>query len=123
MQATAGDICTYEGTLGCFPFGFWQRLACIAPCFPLALLARLGPPKVPQVEGDCYVESWTHSCGTHILSVVLHNIPSHRYLSPSSCYQENRVGASCTLALQKVNLTEVYLDAMGNCMVWCGSMV
>ena len=84
---------------------------------------RLNPPKVPRVEGDHYVESRTHSCDTPILTAVLHNIPLHRYLSPSCSYQENGVGASCALVLQKVNLTEVYLDAMGNCMVLCGSMV
>ena len=78
----------------------------------MALLARLGPPKVPRVEGDHYVQSWTCLCGTPILTVVLHNIPSHRYLSPSCSYQENGEGASCASTLQKVNLTEVSLDVM-----------
>ena len=123
MQAAAGDTYTYEGTLGCFLFGFWQRLACITSCFPLALSARLSPPKVPRVEVDHYVKSRTHSCGTPTLTAVLHNIHFHCYLSPSYSYQENGVGASCALVLQKVNLTEVYLDAMGNYMVLCGSMV
>ena len=67
---------------------------------------------MPQVEGDHYVESWTRSCGTPVLTAVLHNIPSHHYLSPSCSYQENGEGASCTSALQNVNLTEVYLDVM-----------
>ena len=67
------------------------------------MLARLGSPKMPRVEGDHYVESWTCSCDTSILAVVLHNILFHRYLSPSFSYQENRVGASCASALQKVN--------------------
>ena len=112
LQAVASDTCTYEGTSDCFPFGFWPWFAYIAPCFPLALSARLGPPKVPWVEGDHYIKSWTRSCGTSILVAVLHNIPSHRYLSPSLSYQENGEGASCTSALQNVNLTEVYLDVM-----------
>ena len=86
LQAATGDTYIYEETLGCFPFGFWQQLAYIAPCFPLALLVRLSPPKVPRVEEDHYVESWTYSCGTLILAAVLHNIPSHRYLSPSCSY-------------------------------------
>ena len=80
-----------------------QQPTYIAPYFPLALLARLGPPKVPSVEGDHYVKSWTCSCGTPILTAILHNIPSHRYLSPSCSYQENRVRASCASTLQKVN--------------------
>ena len=112
LQDIVGDTCTYKGTLGCFSFGFWQRPAYIAPCFPLALLTRFDPPKVPRVEGDHYVESWTRSCGTPILTEVLHNIPSHCYLSPSCSYQENGVGASCASTLQNVNLTEVYLDLM-----------
>ena len=88
----------------------------------MALSARLSPPKVPRVEGDHYVKSRIHSCGTLTLTAVLHNIPFHYYLSPSCSYQENGMGASCALVLQKVNLTEVYLDAM-DCMVLCGSMV
>ena len=103
MQAAVGDTCTYKGTLGGLHFKFWQRPAYIALCFPLALLARLGSQKVPRVEGDHYVESWTRSCGTPVLTAVLHNIPSHCYLSPSCSYQDNKVGASCALALQKVN--------------------
>jgi len=47
LQAAAGDTYTYKGTLGCFPFRFWQWPAYITPCFLLALLTRLGPPKVP----------------------------------------------------------------------------
>ena len=78
---------------------------------------------MPQVEGDHYVESWTCSCGTPILAAILNNIPSHHYLSPSCSCQENGVGANCALALQTVNLTQVYLDAKGKCMVWCDSMV
>ena len=54
---------------------------------------------MPRVEGDHYVESWTCSCDTSILAVVLHNILFHRYLSPSFSYQENWVGASCASAL------------------------
>ena len=123
MQDAASDTYTYEGTLGCFLFGFWQRLACIASCFPLALSTRLSPPKVPRVEEDHYVKSRIHSCGTPALTAVLHNIPFHYYLSPFCSYQENGMGASCALVLQKVNLTEVYLDAMGNCMVLCGNIV
>ena len=95
-----------------FLFWIWQRLAYIAPCFPLVLLARLGPPKVLRVEGDHYVESWTRSCGTPILAAILHNFSFHRYLSPSCSYKENEEGADCALALQKVNLIEVYLDVM-----------
>ena len=86
-----------------FFFWIWQRLAYIAPCFPLVLLARLGPPKVLRVEGDHYVESWTRSCDTPILAAFLHNIPSHRYLSPSCSYQENGIGVNYASALQKVN--------------------
>ena len=112
LQAATGDTYTYEGTSGCFPFRFWQQPTCIAPCFPLALLARLSPPKVSQVEGDHYIESWTHSCNTLILAAILHNIPSHRYLFPSCSYQENWEEAYCASTLQNVNLTKIYLDVM-----------
>ena len=67
---------------------------------------------MPRVEGDHYVESWTRSCDTRILATVLHNIPSQRYPFPSCSYQENGEGASCASALQKVNLTEVYLSVL-----------
>ena len=66
LQAVIGDICTYEGTSGCSPFRFWPRPTYIGPCFTLALSARLGPPKMPQVEGDHYVKSWTRSYDTLI---------------------------------------------------------
>ena len=80
--------------------------------FPLGIINKTRSTKVHHVEGDHYVQSWTRSCGTPILTAVLHNIPFHRYLSPSYSYQENGEGASCTSALQKVNLTEVYLNVM-----------
>ena len=112
LQGVAGDTCTYKGTSSCSPFGFWPQPAYIGPCFPLALSVRLSPPKVPRVEGDHYVESCTRSCNTLILTAILHNIPSHRYLSPSCSYQENWEEAYCASTLQNVNLTKIYLDVM-----------
>ena len=60
--------------------------------------------KALRVARDHRVERWTHSRGSPTPAVVRCSIPSHRNLSRSYSYLENKVASNFALTLENVTL-------------------